>query len=53
MITKSNRIDGMIFPLPESKSIYQYRNYYGIYKVEELPINPKDIFPQWSNKDPL
>ena len=53
MITKSNRIDGMIFPPLESKSIYQHRNYYGIYKVEELPINPKDIFPQWSNKDPL
>ena len=51
--TKTNRIDRMIFPVSNSKSIYQYRNYYGIYKVEELPLNPKDIFPQWSEKDPL
>ena len=53
MTKKTNRNDGMIVPFFDSKSIYQYRNYYGIYKIADLPLNPKDIFPQWSEKDPL
>ena len=50
---KTNRKTGMIVPFFDSKPIHQYRNYYGIYKVADLPLNPKDIFPQWSENDPL
>ena len=49
---KTKRKDGKIVPISDSKSIYQHRNYYGIYKVADVPLNPKDIFPQWSEKDP-
>jgi hypothetical protein len=53
MTKKPKRKDGKIVPYFDSKSIYQHRNYYGIYKVADVPLNPKDIFPQWSEKDPL
>ena len=37
----------------EDKVIHQYRNYYGIYKVVNHHLNPYQIFPNWSEKDPL
>ena len=37
----------------EDKVIHQYRNYYGIYKVVDHHLNPYQIFPNWSEKDPL
>ena len=37
----------------ENEVILQYRNYYGIYKVADQPLDPYQIFPNWSEKDPL
>ncbi len=37
----------------ENEVILQYRNYYGIYKVADHPLDPHQIFPDWSEKDPL
>jgi len=37
----------------ENEVILQYRNYYGIYKVADQPLDPYQIFPSWSEKDPL
>ncbi len=37
----------------ENEVILQHRNHYGIYKVADHPLDPYQIFPDWSEKDPL